>query len=701
MLVGESLGTRGAIGERMNASGVQSSSGGLIRALNRWRGRLMGGEGLRRGLAVARLAVLMLTLPTVPLVPGLDGHRWALFGLLVGVWAPMCALHYWLAGHWQRRGVWAVAAVLDVATVTSLAVVLPQLTQAAVLALVIFAALYSLLDPYRGGLLLTTFGTVSLILLLQWQPESGLAPLDVWVFAVAGLAMTGLIGLVSQAQRSSAMGFATSYARTRDQLELVLRAGDTGLWEWDMAQDRIDWSDTMLAIFGVTAAPTDVASYMQIIHPDDRAMLQSRIEQAMKVGGDYEVQHRIVVDGRVRWIFGKGRVLTDPEGLPVGIQGVATDITRQREQQLQLERSRRLETVSGLAGGFAHDFNNLLAVITMTAEIHRRSELTDEQRERVDFILEATRRGASLSSRLLAFARRESGHPEPLRLGRLIQEIEPMLQQALRADITLTIDVPEGLPAILADRTLLEQALLNLAVNARDAIPASGRVLITARHEQDEEGPGRVRLAVRDDGVGMTEEVRERALEPFFTTKGPDRGTGLGLASVYATVAALGGDVEIDSRLGNGTTVRLVLPATDDRPHGGYQRDGGDTDPEAATVLVVDDDPGVRRALTDLLGSLDHRVIAAGNGVEALRLLDELGHAGIDVVITDVVMPEMCGPELVKQMHLRGIDLPVVYMTGYVDRYENDLPEASRVLHKPFTTDELRACVAHALAPAG
>lgn len=653
---------------------------------------------LRATLALARVALTGVCLVATPFLPGVDGGRLRLATLLLTIWLPVALLQVALVAL-RRRGRLVTARVLsvalDVAAVGAFLIMLPQMVLANLLALMIVVGLHAVIDTYVGGLLVTLLGGLILTAAVASGQVPRLEPFDVAVFLLSGLATTALVGYGSDTQRTSARTYATSYVRARDHLALALEAAETGLWEWDVAHDQIDWSAGTLRVFGRTEPPGDVDAFLELVHPDDRHMLQQRIQAALTSGGTFQVQHRIVVNGRTRWLIGKGRVFVDDDGQPRRLLGVVTDVTDQHEQQVELERARRLETVSGLAGGFAHDFNNLLAVIMMSAEMQLRTQLDDAQRERVKVILEAAERGAALSSKLLTFSRREPGHPVALHLHTLVGSVEPMLRQALRADITLKIDVPPTLPAVLADRTLLEQALLNLTVNARDAIVGAGEVAIRARTEEGPSGAGMVSLEVTDSGVGMTEEIRDRALEPFFTTKGPDRGTGLGLASVYATVAAIGGAVEIDSTPGRGTSVSLRLPVTADAPR--TDTGGG---PEAVgqaggSILVVDDDPHIRVVLTELLTSMGRQVTCAADGTSALHLMEAIPCP--DLLLTDVVMPGMSGPDLVQHLQRRGVNLPVLYMTGYVDR-DDDMPELTPVLRKPFTSEELLDAISSALA---
>ncbi len=661
-----------------------------------WRPETAGDRALLVRVGWGRVGLTVVGLVVAVVTPDIDPSRGHVALLFLLVWLPIALVQLLLAHRGTGAGRRVASIVLDVAAV-GMFLAVPQPASGVLLGFMVFVGLHALLDSYAGGLLATGLSTGVLVLASTVGTESSavLSAREVSVFAAAALAMTAMTGYAAQIIERDARELAASYALAQDQLALSLESAEMGLWQWDIPADRIEWSADTLRIYGRSETPTDVSSFLELVHPDDRDMLRHRLEHALTVGGSYLVQHRILVDGRTRWLIGKGRLVRDEHGAPRRLIGAVTDVTEQREQELQLERSRRMDTVSGLAGGFAHDFNNVLGVIILTAEVLRRSQLDDAQRERVEFLLEAARRGAGVTNKLLSFARREPGHPVAVRLDELVAGAGPMLERALRADVRLAVDVPSSVPTVLADPGLLEQALLNLAMNARDAIPGTGEVRISARTASGDAAPTVV-LEVADDGVGMTEDVAERAFEPFFTTKGPDRGTGLGLASVYSTVTALGGRVEIDSHVDRGTTVRLVLPTTAAAPQADTAAGADPTGGAPARVLLVEDDRGIRVTLADLLTDLGHQVAAAADGADALRLV-EAGYVP-DAVLTDVVMPHLSGPGLVAELVRRGLPVDVVYMTGDADRDAPQVAGSAPVLRKPFTVAELTAALAEVRA---
>jgi PAS domain S-box-containing protein len=379
-------------------------------------------------------------------------------------------------------------------------------------------------------------------------------------------------------------------------------------------------------------------------------------------------------------------VLSD-EGTLRGHVEVVRDLTAQRSLEEQLRQSQKMEAIGRLAGGVAHDFNNILTVITGDAEILAEELAQDAANvELVHEILDAGSRATTLTAQLLAFGRKQLLSPVVLDVGTVIEEDARLLRRLLGEDIALTIDVAPALPCIRADRVQLSQVLLNLAVNARDAMPRGGELRITATPTSEAR---HVELIVSDDGTGMDEETRARIFEPFFTTKGPGRGTGLGLAVVHGIVEQSGGTIAVQSAVGVGTRFRLtfnaVAPATPTPPEPLLRENV--TAPAPGRVLLVEDDEQVRRVERKALVGMGYTVVEAATGVEgqaiALAMADE-----IDLVITDVVMPGMSGAEMVQRIRAEGFRGPVLFVSGYAD---DDVlrrgVEAGRdeVLAKPFS----------------
>ena len=394
--------------------------------------------------------------------------------------------------------------------------------------------------------------------------------------------------------------------------------------------------------------------------------------------------------------------LRDVDGDVSAVVTIATDITERRrsaEERAELEhrlaQAQRLESVGQLAGGVAHDFNNLLSVILTCVGFATRELPADHPvRDDVEEIGRAADRAAALTRQLLMFSRREVVKPEVLDVGGLLRDLERLLNRTLSERIALRITVGPGLLPVLADRAQLEQVLVNLAVNARDAMPDGGTLAIAVAGL-----PDGVRITVVDDGTGMLEEVRDRAFEPFFTTKDPGQGTGLGLATVHGIVTDSGGTVDIESAPGRGTSVTIFLPGCREQVRSPEpQAEPRDHAPAAARVLVVEDQEPVRRQACRILAAHGYEVSEAPGGEEALAAWEE-----IDVLVTDVVMPGMTGQQLAQMAVERNPDLRVVYMSGHTEDVLVRNGARARNLafvQKPFTRATLLRAVEDALAAA-
>jgi two-component system, cell cycle sensor histidine kinase and response regulator CckA len=394
--------------------------------------------------------------------------------------------------------------------------------------------------------------------------------------------------------------------------------------------------------------------------------------------------------------------LRDIDGDVSAVVTIATDITERRrsaEERAELEhrlaQAQRLESIGQLAGGVAHDFNNLLSVILTCVGFAMRELPADHPvRDDVEEIGRAADRAAALTRQLLMFSRREVVKPEVLDVGALVRDLERLLDRTLSERIALRITVGPGLVPVLADRAQLEQVLVNLAVNARDAMPDGGTLAIAVSGVH-----GGVRITVVDDGVGMPEEVRDRAFEPFFTTKDPGQGTGLGLATVHGIVTDSGGTVDIDSAPGRGTAVTMFLPGcAEPVPTSEAPAEPGDLASTPARVLVVEDQEPVRRQACRILEAHGYRVTDAAGGEEALA-----SWRPVDVLVTDVVMPGMAGQELAQIALDRNPDLRVVYMSGHTeDVLVRNGARAGNIafVQKPFTRATLLRAVEEALATA-
>ena len=403
-----------------------------------------------------------------------------------------------------------------------------------------------------------------------------------------------------------------------------------------------------------------------------------------------------------------GKMLLEQE---VGKRERAEGILATRE--LQLQGIRRLEALGQLAGGVAHDFNNVLAVIFGYSELLQIGLKTDDPRRKYAVsIRAAAERAAAITKQLLAFGRRQVLQPQVINVSVLVHDFETLLRRLLPESIELVIELSPTPAWIMADPSQIDQVLINLVINARDAMPQGGRITLSTvvglHPGPDADGGTYVSILVRDTGTGMTSEVQRRIFEPFFTTKPEGTGTGLGLATVHGIVCQTGGDIRVASSPGQGSQFSILIPAADPAAARAQILPSSATEQEPVpkqehgTVLLVDDEPALLHLMQETLASVGYRVLSAADGEEALKLAEQLAET-IDVVVTDVVMPKLGGPELVRNLRVVRPTIKVLYLTGYpADAFgpSGAPPEGDAVLNKPFTQITLRARVAQVLAEA-
>jgi two-component system, cell cycle sensor histidine kinase and response regulator CckA len=475
-------------------------------------------------------------------------------------------------------------------------------------------------------------------------------------------------------------------------------------------------------LVGFTEQELLATTFQAITHPADvdadiaavRHMLAGELQSR-------QVEKRYVTkQGESVWVLLSETLERDATGRPLYFISQMQDTTERKKAEEavrvgeeQLRRSQRLEAVGQLAGGVAHDFNNLLNVImSYTALLREQMEPTDPRGDDVHQIDKAATRAATLTRQLLAFSRRQILRPQAFGLNRTITDLEPMLRPLLAEDIKLVTTLDPNLRCVCADPGQIEQVLMNLVVNARDAMPDGGTVSITtanvelddahaARHPTATAPPGQyVMLAVSDTGCGMDGGTQAKMFEPFFTTKEQGKGTGLGLSTVYGIVKQSGGAIWCYSEPGLGTTFKVFLPSTDGIPDGGANDElltgnADHTSGGSETVLVVEDDEAVRHMVRRILTERGYRVQEAGDGASALRVWEESSDP-IDLIVTDIVMPELGGPELARRVHARHPRLPILYMSGYTEDAalrQSFLERDTPFIQKPFAPRALAKCV--------
>ena len=449
----------------------------------------------------------------------------------------------------------------------------------------------------------------------------------------------------------------------------------------------------------VKASITDIAR-QQYVDPQRRREFQTLIETQGSVQG-FECQlYR--KNGSKMWASANARAIYQ-DGRVVGFEGTTDDITERKLLQQQLLQAQRLEAIGQLAGGIAHDFNNLLGVVLGHGELMlERLPFSDPSRRRVEQICHAARRAVSLTGQLLAFSRQQILHPIVLDLNIVVRNLNDIMARLLGDNIAILNRLDDSLGRLRGDVSQIEQVLLNLAVNARDAMPQGGTLTIatsnvvvdhTAERYSGAASGRYVLLTITDTGMGMDEETMKRIFEPFFTTKEKGQGTGLGLATVYGIVKQSGGYISVSSELGSGTIFSVYLPRTDEpveliAPSGNSpvlaESAGG-------TILLVEDSGSLRSVLAEFLDEAGYRVLEAGSAEMALRLV-EACPSPICLMITDVVMLGMNGHELAEQLMTTRPDMKVLYISGYTDAAVfrcGVLPGSGNFLNKPFTRDRL------------
>ena len=497
--------------------------------------------------------------------------------------------------------------------------------------------------------------------------------------------------------------------RSKEALDLANEAAGLGTWDHNLVTGELHWDARAKALFGLPPdALVTYRGWVEAIHPEDLLTAEEALDRALRDRQPFSTQYRVIwPDGSIHWLDVIGRASYGPgTGRPLRMRGILLDITERKRTEERLQEVLRLEAIGRLAGGIAHDLNNMLVTILGFSELLAQEMGADDPRlDDVREIHEAAARSADLTRQLLAFARRELIQPRKLDLNGIVRHAVVMLRPVLGENASLVLQLSSTVGHIHADPGRVEQILMNLVLNSRDAIPQGGRVTVETAGITLESGPlawqpqseapppGRyAMLAVSDTGHGMDPATLQHIWEPFFTTKPAGKGTGLGLSVVYGSVKQSGGFVWVDSEVGRGTVVRVYWPET-------LQEADQLGEPPAArpaergreTVLVVEDERVVRALMLRSLTRLGYRCVEAADAEEALRVLEqEEGH--VDLVITDVVMPGISGGDLGLRLAERYPALPVLYTSGFADDdvIRRGLLDATRpFLQKPFNPVEL------------
>ena len=492
----------------------------------------------------------------------------------------------------------------------------------------------------------------------------------------------------------------------KEGLQRAVTAGGVGLWDWDLRTNKVYFSPEWKRHIGYAdhEISGDFNEWQSRVHPDDldRALqsVQAYLSGAAPL---YEVEFRFRhKDGTYRHILARGSKILGDDGTPARLLGSHVDITERTQLQAQFLQAQKMETVGRLAGGIAHDFNNILTVIKGTADLAM-ATLKEGDPLRMDLqeIQNVSDRAASLTRQLLAFSRKQIMKPSVLNLNTVIANLAEMLRRMIGEDIDLVFSPAKSLGHVSADAGQIEQVILNLIVNARDAMPNGGALTIETRDIQLDAThvihlpsvqPGRyVMLAISDTGVGMDEATRRQIFEPFFTTKEVGKGTGLGLATVYGIVKQSGGSIWVYSERGTGTTFRIYLPQVEGPARPASLPQIVATKRGTETILVVEDEAGIRLVATRILRSAGYTVLTAADGDEALRLL-ERDKRPVHLLLTDVIMPDMNGRVLAARLWESRPHMEVLYTSGYTDDAilrTGVIEDSAYFIAKPYSQAEL------------
>ncbi len=487
----------------------------------------------------------------------------------------------------------------------------------------------------------------------------------------------------------------------RESLEIALEAAGMGSWDIDLQTGESRRTLRHDAIYGYPEGRPDwnMETFLSHIDPKQRCTVTRAMTEATRTG-NIDVEYRIdAADGQSRWLVAKGRVRYDENGKASRMTGVVSDVTDRKEADQQLAQAQKMDAIGQLTGGVAHDFNNLLTPIVGSLDLLRRRHKDDERTQRmIGGALQAAERAATLTQRLLAFARRQALQPKAVDIGALIDGLVDLMRRSLGPSIAVTIEIPRHLSSARVDPNQLELALLNLAINARDAMPGGGKLLLSVSETVVDDrntvglAPDRyVRIAAIDTGTGMDRATLARATEPFFSTKGVGKGTGLGLSMVHGLAAQSGGTLRLTSEPGAGTTVELWLPATDEAAVDTVENAAEPVAARrAAKVLLVDDEDLVRTATADMLRDIGYSVVEVSSASQALSAI----RSGVDadILVSDYLMPGMTGGQLITELRASGNRIPALLVTGYAAAGE-DVPSDVIRLSKPFRQTDLAARV--------
>lgn len=488
-------------------------------------------------------------------------------------------------------------------------------------------------------------------------------------------------------------------AEQESLLRRAFHATRMGSWGWDIATGAVTWSPEVSALFGIE--PGDFGgtfeSYKDHLPPDALETMTDALTPVLAGETDtlYAVHRVEWPDKSIRWLESRGLAERRENGEAFRMTGTVADVTERHSLREQLMHAQKTEAMGRLAGGVAHDFNNLLTVMRSSIDLIR-ADVSDQHlvRDMLEALDEATERATSLTRQLLVFARRDVTRPEPIDVGMTLEKTARLLERLVDDDIEVSTEVAAGAFVVRMDRSQLEQVIVNLAVNARDAMPSGGHLALSLHEATGPSGCPEVCLDVRDTGTGMPPELLSRALEPFFTTKAVGQGTGLGLSTCDSIVRHAGGRLSIESDEGAGTTVRVHLPLSEAKAARTHSEQPSVARGSGERILLVEDDRAVREAAYLMLSHLGYAVEAMPSAADALGYI--ASNPLPEAIVTDVVMPGMNGVQMIAEIHEQAPEVPVLFTSGYTgDLMERHglRPEDVTFLSKPYSKADLAAAV--------